>query len=171
MEEVYCRHERLMYYIAGKYTESPVEREDIVQAAVLSLLRNEATLQKLPPYALANYISVAVRNTAINMLKRSRQKSAQCIPLDEFSEDNPQAYLLSSEVKYLEKERRQELLAAFEEMTESDQLLLLGKYTMDMSDTELAQVINCKPSSIRMKLTRARRLFIEKLRGGGESNE
>ena len=56
-------------------------------------------------------------------------------------------------------------------MTESDQLLLLGKYTMDMSDTELAQVINCKPSSIRMKLTRARRLFIEKLRGGGESNE
>ena len=40
MEEVYCRHERLMYYIAGKYTESPVEREDIVQAAVLSLLRN-----------------------------------------------------------------------------------------------------------------------------------
>lgn len=106
-----------------------------------------------------------------NMLKRSRQESAQCIPLDEFSEDNPQAYLLSSEVKYLEKERRQELLAAFEEMTESDQLLLLGKYTMDMSDTELAQVINCKPSSIRMKLTRARRLFIEKLRGGGESNE
>ena len=59
------------------------------------------------------------------MLKRSRQESAQCIPLDEFSEDNPQAYLLSSEVKYLEKERRQELLAAFEEMTESDQLLLL----------------------------------------------
>ena len=71
----------------------------------------------------------------------------------------------------MEKERWQELLAAFEEMTESDQLLLLGKYTMDMSDTELAQVINCKPSSIRMKLTRARRLFIEKLRGGGESNE
>ena len=51
MEDIYLKHERLMYYIAGKYSEVSVQREDIVQTAVLSLLKNEATLQRLPPYA------------------------------------------------------------------------------------------------------------------------
>ena len=49
MEDIYLKYERLMYYIAGKYSEVSVQREDIVQTAVLSLLKNEATLQRLPP--------------------------------------------------------------------------------------------------------------------------
>ena len=69
MEDIYLKHERLMYYIAGKYSEVSVQREDIVQTAVLSLLKNEATLQRLPPYAQINYIAAAVRNTAINTIK------------------------------------------------------------------------------------------------------
>ena len=47
MEEVYCRHERLMYYIAGNYTADAFQREDIVQAALVALMRNEATLRTL----------------------------------------------------------------------------------------------------------------------------
>lgn len=47
-----------------------MQRENIVQTAVLSLLKNEATLQRLPPYAQINYIAAAVRNTAINTIKR-----------------------------------------------------------------------------------------------------
>lgn len=43
MEDIYLKHERLMYYIAGKYSEVSAQREDIVQTAVLSLLKNEAT--------------------------------------------------------------------------------------------------------------------------------
>lgn len=48
MEDLYRRHERLMYYIAGKYTANAQRREDIVQTAVVSLLRKEATLRRLP---------------------------------------------------------------------------------------------------------------------------
>ncbi len=40
MEDIYLKHERLMYYIAGKYSEVSAQREDIVQTAVLSLLKN-----------------------------------------------------------------------------------------------------------------------------------
>ena len=59
MEDIYRKHERLMYYIAGKYSEVSVQQEDIVQTAVLSLLKNEATLQRLPPYACLLYTSDA----------------------------------------------------------------------------------------------------------------
>ena len=71
----------------------------------------------------------------------------------------------------MEKERQEELLTAFQEMREEEKQLLYGKYLMDLSDAELAQMLGCKPSSVRMKLTRARRTFVEKLREGGKNYE
>ena len=171
MEDIYLKHERLMYYIAGKYSEVSVQREDIVQTAVLSLLKNEATLQRLPPYAQINYIAAAVRNTAINTIKRDQKETARCIPLDDLTEDFPQTHIPGAEVRYLEKEKQEELLTAFQEIREEERQLLYGKYLMDLSDTELAQMLGCKPSSVRMKLTRARRAFVEKLREGGKNHE
>lgn len=168
---IYLKHERLMYYIAGKYSEVSAQREDIVQTAVLSLLKNEATLQRLPPYAQINYIAAAVRNTAINTIKRDQKETARCIPLDDLTEDFPQAHIPGAEVRYLEKEKQEELLTAFQEIREEERQLLYGKYLMDLSDTELAQMLGCKPSSVRMKLTRARRAFVEKLREGGKNHE
>ena len=165
MEDIYLKHERLMYYIAGKYSEVSVQREDIVQTAVLSLLKNEATLQRLPPYAQINYIAAAVRNTAINTIKRDQKENAH------LTEDFPQTHIPGAEVRYLEKERQEELLTAFQEMREEEKQLLYGKYLMDLSDAELAQMLGCKPSSVRMKLTRARRAFVEKLREGGKNHE
>ena len=97
MEDIYRKHERLMYYIAGKYSEVSVQREDIVQTAVLSLLKNEATLQRLPPYAQINYIAAAVRNTAINTIKRDQKEAARCIPLDDLTEDFSQAHIPGAE--------------------------------------------------------------------------
>ena len=38
-----------------------------------------------------------------------------------------------------------------------DRILLSGKYVFCHSDAELAQNLGCAPSSIRMKITRAKR--------------
>ena len=48
MEDLYRRHDRLMYFIAGKYTANAQKREDIVQTAVVSCFEKEATLRRLP---------------------------------------------------------------------------------------------------------------------------
>ena len=170
MEDLYLRHERLMYFIAGKYTANAQKREDIVQTAVVSLLRKEATLRRLPPYTQINYIAAAVRNTAINALKREQKELDRCISLEDLTETFPTQFMPSAEAITLEKELQKDLLAVFQEMKEDAQQLLMGKYLMDLSDAELAQTLGCKPSSIRMKLTRVRRVFAEKLREGGKNH-
>lgn len=170
MEDIYRKHERLMYYIAGKYTMNPVQREDIVQTAVLALLKKEETLQRMPSYALINYIAITVRNTAINALRQTQKDIDRQVSLDDISEDFSQTHIPGLEVTYLEKERQEELLAIFRELREDEQKLLFGRYLMDLPDAELAQMLGCKPSSIRMKLTRARRAFVEKLREGGKNH-
>ena len=170
MEDLYRRHDRLMYFIAGKYTANAQKREDIVQTAVVSLLRKEATLRRLPPYAQINYIAAAVRNTAINALKREQKELDRCISLEDLTETFPTQFMPSAEAITLEKELQKDLLAVFQEMKEDEQQLLMGKYLMDLSDAELVQTLGCKPSSIRMKLTRVRRVFAEKLREGGKNH-
>ena len=40
-----------------------------------------------------------------------------------------------------------------------------------MTDADLAKILGCKPSSVRMKLTRARRARLEKLKEGGADHE
>lgn len=48
-------------------------------------------------------------------------------------------------------------------LTEEEQTLLEGKYIIGYTDAELAGQLQCKVSSIRMKLTRARRRAISLL--------
>ena len=82
----------------------------------------------------------------------------------------PTQFMPSAEAIILEKELQKDLLAVFQEMKEDEQQLLMGKYLMDLSDAELAQTLGCKASSVRMKLTRARRTFMKKLQDGGDDN-
>ena len=171
MAELYRRHERLMYYIAGNYTADAFQREDIVQAALVALMRNEATLRTLSEPARLSYIAAAVRNTAINARKRTQRETAQCVSMEDLPEELPQTQMLGAEIKYLEKERREALLAKFRELPEPERQLLFGRYMMDLTDAELAALLGCKPASVRMKLTRARRALLEKLREGGLDND
>ena len=66
-------------------------------------------------------------------------------------------------------EKRQQIQYVFGSLSDEDQFLLQGKYFLGQSDAELASQLGCKPSSIRMKLTRARRNAFKKIteREGG----
>lgn len=52
-------------------------------------------------------------------------------------------------------------------LPEETRSLLAGKYLLGLSDAELAEQYGCRPDSIRMKLTRARRQALKILREGG----
>ena len=64
MEDIYLKHERLMYYIAGKYSEVSVQREDIVQTALTEAQIESLIIAKgysdCVAYMSAEGISVAV---------------------------------------------------------------------------------------------------------------
>ena len=55
------------------------------------------------------------------------------------------------------KEDIHALLLAMNQLHEEEQILLQGRYLLGLSDEEIAETIQCKPSSVRMKLTRVRR--------------
>lgn len=170
MAEIYRQYERLMYFIAGNYIKDPARREDVVQTALVSLLRHEAVLRSLTDAARASYIATAVRNASINQIRLEKREKARYAPMEDVP-DSCQPQSPAAESQYLEQENRQQMIASFHALREEDRQLLLGKYLLDLSDAELAKSFGCKPGSIRMKLTRARRTLLEKMKQGGENND
>ena len=153
---LYNEFERLMYSTAFKYTTIPQIAEDIVQDSVVNLIRKVATIRAMKRQVLAAYIISTVRNTSINRLKeieygREHVVEDSDIELESIStEDSLERFIqLSEDLKALS--------LIWTKLSREDQSLLEGKYILGYNNKELAEMFHCQHSSIRMKLTRARR--------------
>ena len=162
MEGLYREFYPLMVSAAHKYTVDPQDRDDVIQNALVCLVRKSALLRSLDRPVLASYIYRTVQHIAID-LRREREKTGQWeSPLEEtewFSGEE----LRPAENAILSRSRLLALRGALARLSPEERLLLEGKYFLEHDDKELARRLNCKPSSIRMMLTRARRRLLELL--------
>ena len=78
---------------------------------------------------------------------------------------------LSPDELVLIAEEKDALIQAWKKLPHSDRRLLEGKYFEGYTNSQLADVCQCKPDSIRMKLTRARKVLLSLLQKGGDSFE
>ena len=160
MERVYQEHARLILAIAKKYTTDSYDQEDIMQSVAENLIKHVSTLKKLEKKALAAYIVYAVRNTAINWSKATRRRNKLFVSAEDEEAIKQIEYISQTdpvEEAVLTREQLLQLSEIWHDIPEEDQLLLEGKYIWGLTNQELAEDFNCKPDSVRMKLTRARR--------------
>lgn len=161
--ELYITHRRLMFSTARKYASKPEDQEDIVQAALEKLLRKISTLRLIECCALSAYIVYTVRSAAIDFLRKERSAKANAISL----EDAEQGRFGAENIPITDFEglfdAKERLNALWSRLSEEDKILLEGKYIWEKPDKELAEILHCKPDSIRMKLTRARRRALDNL--------
>lgn len=155
MVKLYTDFEKLLFYTAFKYTSDKETAEDIVQESLLNLHEKIETLRPMNHAVLAAYVRTTVRNTAINTLK------VQGYEKDHRAEDIPREMPERQEISlddFLSLAGYRDLLKKiWPLLSDEERLLLEGKYILGYSDHELAIRTGCKTSSIRMKLTRARR--------------
>lgn len=154
--EIFREHKELMYHIASQYMKKQDEKEDIVQSALLRLIEHIEELRNKEPWYRAGYIVAVVKNVSLNVLKHERVIEQHEKPLDEFSPlEVPLDEIL------IQREERAWLKQIIRQMPEQEQILLGGRYILNRTDEELAQKLNCKPSSVRMLMTRARRHLVQ----------
>jgi len=162
IQELYRMHIRLMQYTAQKYISDSHHCEDVVQESLAKLIEKTDTLRSLEGAALAGYIVSTVRNTAINHLKKHTPH--RTIEIDWAEGHNTVQMTASAEDEVLQKERLGLLTRIWNCLDEETKQVLEGKYILGYSDSELANSLRCKPSSVRMKLTRARRRALALMR-------
>lgn len=165
MLKIYEQFKRLMFNVAYKYTSNPHMAEDLVQDSLAKLIPRVSKLRELDGCALSAYVVYTVRNTAKNYLRHQAVESQYIIQseLEDYcdsvcdTDPTPEELLLISE-------RKEDFFRVWDRLSDEDKDILRGKYILELSDKELAKQLSCKPGSIRMKLTRARRRALNLLK-------
>lgn len=171
MLELYQQFFRLMFFTVRKCRLQQDACEDVVQESLVKLIQKVSLLREMPQPVLAAYIVSTTRNTAFDYTRRRSRQNARVCSLDDealsacLEANSPP---LDNQIEAVELRAR--LSSVLEEISKDDRVLLEGKYILQYSDEVLAEMLNCKANSIRMKLTRARRRALElmKTEGGEE---
>lgn len=168
MYELYLRYERVMLYTAFKYVQDKKTAEDILQTALERLIYKRNKLRKMEEPALNAYVVGTVRNVALNYLSREKVEMGlfDRDSADEKTEDIPDP-LPGLDEHAISSERLEICRKGLESLPEAERRVLWAKYILELTDEEIAKEFGCKPSSIRMMLTRAKRLAREAFKKGG----
>lgn len=156
MVHLYTKYENLLFYTAQKYISERGSVEDVVQESLVKLHEKIRTIKPMPEIVLASYIRSTVRNTAINILKSAGYEEDRQISTENII-DVMDEHALSLDTLMQISRYRELLSKIWTELSKEEQFLLEGKYILGYSDRELSTELCCQPSSVRMKLTRARR--------------
>lgn len=156
MVHLYTKYENLLFYTAQKYISERGSVEDVVQESLVKLHEKIRTIKPMPEIVLASYIRSTVRNTAINILKSAGYEEDRQISTENII-DVMDEHALSLDTLMQISRYRELLSKIWPELSKEEQFLLEGKYILGYCDRELSTELCCQPSSVRMKLTRARR--------------
>lgn len=168
MCRLYLENERLMYATAKRYIDDLYTCQVVVQDSLLKLIPKANRLRELDAQVVAGYLVSTVRNTAFDFLrKEGREQKHQSEWQENELEQIPDP-ALSPEEAALMAEEKGELLRAWEKLPQPDRRLLEGKYFEGCTDSQLASMFHCRPDSIRMKLTRARKALLALLQKEGD---
>lgn len=164
---LYQEFYRLMFYTAQKYVADQKQQEDIVQESLRKLIEKTSLLRRFQRPILASYIVSIVRNTSIDYLKMWQEEKDRLVNLDDLtsqevrnSQSIDETLILQEEMEHLKK--------VWSKLDTETRMVLEGKYILGYDNKKLSQLLRCQPSSVRMRLTRARRKALELMRKEGE---
>lgn len=163
--QMYNQYKNLMFFTARKYTENTADQEDIVQTSLERLIRIFSNMPPSKCCVSATYIVYTVRSVSIDLLRKQGKDKEHCISLADESLDEIEDTGETLDNSFALSEQATQLKHILSMLSAEDRILLNGKYILDQADPELAAILGCKPSSIRMKLTRARRRAMKLLQG------
>lgn len=163
MENLYRNFERLMFSTARKYVQALPDQKDIVQDAMEKLIKKITTIRPMNRCALSCYIVYTVRSTSIDFLRKQKKGVERNTSIDLSESSELEAITPTLDDLTILGERLALLQSQWPNLPEEDRILLEGKYVWGYTDQELAVKLKCQPSSIRMKLTRARRRAFEQM--------
>ena len=165
MTEFYTQYHKLMYHEAKKYVSVLEDVEDIVYEALMKIIDKMDVFRELKRWQQVQYALITVRNLSYLLLKR--QNHFAFVSFDTLDDE-----MLADENALPEDAVQRSLRDAgvrkiWNSLDLEDKILLEQKYILHWKDTEIAEPLQIKPESVRMRLTRAKRNLMEELHRQG----
>lgn len=156
-EYIFSTYRKIMFYEINKIVFNTWEAEDILQNSFIKLSKKIGLLRQLDEPRRMYYVVATAKNNAKNHVRDAQRSRAYSLDDEAFDLSETISDGTDVEQIIISKEQLHDLSSVWNQLDEASKRLLEGKYILKMDDAELAKMLDAKPASIRMMLTRARR--------------
>lgn len=153
LADFYCKNKNRFYYIALSKLNNEEEAEDAVQEVFSKIADKPEKFFDIPIGNRLAYISVIVRNTAVDMYNSKIKAPVEY--LEEEFEDS--ANVVSLDDSLFDKISRDEILKFIDSLPDSQRSVLMLHCFMGFTIDETAQRLNISLTAANKRLTLARR--------------
>lgn len=164
LEKVFELYEKPLTYFLYSTLKDKYLLEDAIQETFIKLLKHIDKLDDLESSKSKAYIFTIARNSAIDLLRKRKRSDNVTKPLDEnvlYIEDENNVDKFLAETVFSE-----ELDIAISKLNEQDKELIHLKFSMDMPDEQIAEIMCVSTSgAVRVRLSRAKRKLHDLLLG------
>ena len=167
-EQLYCKYERLMLYVAYNYLKDFRQAEDAVNDAFIKIIEHFDKIDEIDCPQTKRYVVTVVKNVCVDIHRKNTRhrevaiESEDGINILDIVENEP-----SAQDAYFEKYEKEEIKEAFKKLSEDYQIALYYTAALKKSVKEIAEITNSNPETIKKRIYRARK----ELRGLLENNE
>ncbi|HEX3326069.1 MAG TPA: RNA polymerase sigma factor [Actinomycetota bacterium] len=150
-EELVRRYQRLAYRTAYVVTRSAADAEDAAQEA---FVKAYYALDRFRPGApFRPWLMRIVVNEALNRKRAGSRQEGLALRM---TQGRPSGGVAPSpEVAVLDAEVSHVVIAALNQMSEKDRLVVALRYFFELSEAEMAQVLECPVGTVKSRLSRA----------------
>ena len=153
---IYEAHYNTMAAVAKRYFPGDQKAaEDAVHESFLKIIENFPKISAVPCNKLPAYIVIIVKNTCLDML----QKQKRLVLADDLS-------LYDSSVQSSEQ-GTEDIVAIIRSMPEGYRAVLEMRFVLEMDCGEIAAALGLSEGAVRSRVSRGRKLLMEKLKEEG----
>lgn len=163
-ERLYRRYSRLMWRVANDILRDSYLAEDAVHAAFLKIIPHMSKIGEIDCHKTKSFVVIVVENEAKRIYVARRKQNAVSVEDmqgDIADRDGGLEQLISDLTV-------EEIAAQMQELSRPDGNILMLRYIYELTDKEIARLLNIKEAAARKRLERARRRLAAQLRRGGE---
>lgn len=175
LTQIYNQYYPLMKKIAFNIVANKSDAEDVVQSALINMMKYVDVLKKLNDGQLGAYIAITIKRKAYDFNKMRRRKEyreIEPIKMEEGEELDLFECVATKEPGVEELIVKNELYELMEgalgKLLERDRDILVLKYYHQLTDKEVAEALDMKEQNVRMSVKRAKER-LKKVLEKGES--
>lgn len=172
-EEIYINYRKQMFLVARSILGNDSDAEDIVHDVFLKIAKKHMPKisQIKNEIDLRNYLLKATKHTALDYLRKHSRESIRIEIEDEkdilnLADINDEDFVekICNGIEY------ERIVAAIASLKDIYRDVLYYHFVLELSVPEVANLLNCKVSTVKQRLVRGKKLLYAQLLGGESNN-
>jgi RNA polymerase sigma factor (sigma-70 family) len=163
MEMVIQKFRQPLYFHARYIVKDHQEAYDVVQEVFIKAMREQRLFDE--DFKIKAWLFRVTTNLCFNQVRNRKRRGAI---LDTMMK--PEAFGADQMEKVFEGERREEVMASLDTLSEDHREILLLRYYNDLSYAEIADVLQVKLGTVMSRLSRARMRLMDVMKSSELAN-